>query len=77
MHVCCIHEYPPPPPPQIEQEMELILSRPSMLRTFTTEWRVKWVPAVLTYCKALKKKEILEILKKDPNSIGMMCTWWI
>ena len=41
---------------QIEQEMELILSRPGILRAFSTEWRVKWVPAIVGYCRRLKKR---------------------
>lgn len=32
---------------QIEQEVELILSRPGILRPFLSEWRVKWVPAIM------------------------------
>lgn len=58
-------------PSAIEQEMELILSRPGMLRTFTAEWKAKWVPAVTAYCKGLKRKEICQVFSKhDSSSLG-------
>ena len=42
----------------IEQEMELILSRPG---AFNTEWITKWVPFIIMYCRGLKRKEVCEI----------------
>lgn len=53
--------------------MELILSRPGVLRTFSTEWRAKWVPAIIAYCKGLKKRDIVEYItthNSDENSGG-------
>ena len=48
--------------------MELILSRPGAFNTFATEWQKKWVPAVMTYCTALKKKEIADLIAKHKRS---------
>ena len=42
--------------------MELILSRPGVFRTFSTKWRVKWVPAIVSYSKSLKRKEISDLI---------------
>lgn len=42
--------------------MELILNRPGMMHTFSTEWKLKWVPAILGYCRTLKKKDVSEVL---------------
>ena len=51
--------------------MDLILSRPNVFRTFSTEWRVKWVPAIIAYCKRLKKKEILKVITEhQTDSLG-------
>ena len=48
--------------------MELVLSRPGMLRTFTMEWSMKWVPAVVAYSKNLKRKEVKEIFSQHESS---------
>ena len=53
--------------------MELILSRPGMIRTFNTEWKLKWVPAIIGYCRNLKKKEICEILSTRSDPSGEYC----
>lgn len=51
--------------------MELILSRPGMLRTFTMEWKTKWVPAIIGYSKNLKKKDMSDLLAcYDLQSLG-------
>ncbi len=42
--------------------MELILSRPSVMRTFTAEWKMKWVPAIVEYSRGLKKKDVVAVL---------------
>lgn len=44
--------------------MEQILSRPGMMHTFDMEWKMKWVPAIIGYCKSLKKKDICEVFSK-------------
>ncbi len=48
--------------------MELILSRPGVFNTFTTEWERKWVPAVMTYCTALKRKEVVDLISNHKRS---------
>ena len=51
--------------------MELILSRPAMFQMFISEWKSKWVPAIVSYCRGLKKKEICQIFTKyDSISLG-------
>lgn len=51
---------------RIEQEME-----PWMIRTFTAEWRIKWVPAIISYCRGLKKKDITAVTSShEANSSG-------
>ena len=48
--------------------MELILSRPGVVRSFTTEWTIKWVPAILSYSKHLKKKDIVDLLANHESA---------
>lgn len=51
--------------------MELVLSRPGMMRAFKTEWRVKWVPAIIAYSRGLKKKEIAQLFaKRNTDALG-------
>ncbi len=45
--------------------MELILSRPGIFNTFATEWRRKWVPSINMYCKALKRKDIVNCISNQ------------
>ena len=72
---------------QIKQEMGLILSRPGAHRTFSSEWSMKWAPAILSYCRSLKKKEILQVLANNDFQgqdqlhlffacSYMHCNWW-
>lgn len=42
--------------------MELILSKQALQRTFITDWKQKWVAAVLKYSQGLKRKDIKELL---------------
>ena len=58
---------------QIEQEMELVVNRSGMFHSFSSEWRVKWVPSIILYCKTLKrKKEVGQVISsyKDDSSTG-------
>ena len=55
---------------QIEQEMELILNKDGLLRSFSTEWTQKWVPAVVAYSKGLKRRDVKEILKELDESMS-------
>ena len=48
---------------QIVQEMEIIIYRPDVYKSFTLEWKEKWVPAVIMYAWKLKK-DIHGILEK-------------
>ena len=48
--------------------MELILSRPGALRTFSSEWSMKWAPAIIAYCKRLKKKDSAVIINGHESS---------
>ena len=48
--------------------MKLILSRPGVLNTFTSEWERKWVPAINEYCKTLKKKDIVEFISNHNST---------
>ena len=42
-----------------------------MFRTFSTEWRVKWVPAITGYCRRLKRKEITALFTGiEPDHLG-------
>ena len=31
--------------------MELVVNRSGMFHSFSSEWRVKWVPSIMLYCK--------------------------
>ena len=46
----------------INQEMELILSRPGAQQIFYSEWSMKWAPAIVCYCRSLKRNDIREVL---------------
>ena len=37
--------------------MELVVNRTGMFHSFGNEWRVKWVPSIMMYCKSLKRKK--------------------
>ncbi len=53
---------------QIEQELELILSKQNIYdRAFVSEWTQKWVPAIIKYCNTLKRNDIKALLLKDNN----------
>ena len=52
--------------------MELVLNRSGMYRSFSNEWRVKWAPAIMVYCKNLKTKEIVEIISTYDSSTARM-----
>ena len=54
---------------QLEQEIELVLGKQGLLRSFTAEWTQKWVPAIINYSKILKRKDIKEILKEMEKSM--------
>ena len=56
---------------QIVQEMEIILNKPDIYKSFTLEWKEKWVPAVITYGRKLKKKDIRTLLQKSDEIDGM------
>ena len=62
--------------------MELILNCVSMFQSFANEWKLRWVPAVMRYCKSLKKKEVVKALStaNDLYSSGIYtvtcCTFW-
>ena len=47
--------------------MDVILKRCNGYRTFESEWREKWVPAILKYSGTLKTKEIKEVLGAVPQ----------
>lgn len=46
----------------MEQEFELIIGKQNLQRSFTKEWREKWVPAIITYAKRLKRKDVKDII---------------
>ena len=48
---------------QIEQELDLVLKKPGLYRSFSTDWKQTWVPAVLEYCQRLKRKDVAALLK--------------
>lgn len=51
--------------------MELVLSRPGMMHSFSTEWRVKWVPSIIAYSRGLKRKEISELFaNRNTGALG-------
>ena len=54
---------------QLEQEIELVLGKQGLLRSFTAEWTQKWVPAIINYSMILKRKDIKEILKEMEKSM--------
>lgn len=49
---------------QIEQELELVLGKQGLQRSFCAEWSQKWVPAIIGYAKGLKRKDIRNLLKE-------------
>ena len=55
---------------QIEQEMELILNKDGLQRSFSTEWTQKWVSAIVAYSKGLKRRDVKELLKELDESLS-------
>ena len=53
---------------QLEQEMDLILKRSGGYRSFQSEWKDKWAPAILQYSRHLKRKEIKDLLDSSEIS---------
>ena len=51
-----------------DQEMELVVNQSGMFRSFSNEWRVKWAPAVMLFCKSLKRKEIVQTISTYNSS---------
>ena len=49
---------------QLEQELELVLGKQGLQRSFSNEWSQKWVPAIIVYCKGLKRKDIRDMIKE-------------
>lgn len=50
-------------PMQLEQELELVLGKQALLRSFSAEWGQKWVPAIISYSRKLKRRDIQSTLK--------------
>lgn len=42
----------------------MILCKQGVYQSFSTDWTLKWVPAVTRYCKTLKRKDIKDAVKK-------------
>lgn len=58
--------------------MELIFSKVGVLNDFSNDWIEKWVPSILTYCKALKKKDMKELLlslEKGTSNLSLIVTF--
>ena len=53
---------------KIKQEMELILSRPQAQLTFCSEWSMKLAPAIISYCRSLRKKDVVKVLATEEVS---------
>lgn len=45
--------------------MELILSRPGAQQIFSSEWGMKWAPAIVCYCRSLKRKDIHQVIASN------------
>lgn len=52
------------------QEMEIIINKPDVYKLFSLEWKEKWAPAVLTYSRKLKRKDILDVVKDCDDKEG-------
>lgn len=50
--------------------MELVLNKTSLLRTFSTDWKGKWAPAISNYCSRSKRKDIKEIIQSTNADIN-------
>lgn len=48
---------------QLEQEFDLMLKKSDMHRSFSTDWKRVWVPAILKYYRILKK-DVLAVVKE-------------
>ena len=53
------------------QEMEIIINRPDIFKSFTLEWKEKWTPAILMYARKLKKKDIAALVKECDDREGI------
>ena len=48
--------------------MEQVLNKTNMFQAFSAEWRNKWVPAILEYCRHSKHKDVKEIIRNAESS---------
>ena len=55
---------------QMVQEMEIIINRPDVYKSFALEWKEKWIPAVIMYARKLKRKDVHAILEKCDETDG-------
>ena len=42
--------------------MDLVMMKQNVYRTFTEDLTKKWIPAILTYCKGSKRKDVRDLL---------------
>ncbi|MCG8624296.1 MAG: hypothetical protein MJE68_20170 [Proteobacteria bacterium] len=54
------------------QEMEIVINRPDIYKSFVLEWKEKWAPAILIYARKLKKKDISAIIKEYDDKEGII-----
>ena len=62
---------------QLDQEMDLILGTKDVLKTAVNSWRMKWVPAVLSYVESLTSKSAKAAMQEAKTMFEGMQFWYI
>lgn len=63
-------------PSVLEQEMDLVLTKQGVYHSFTEDFTRKWAPAILTYSKGSKWKDIKAMVFRggvEDNRLAVMC----
>ena len=56
---------------QLVQEMEIIINKPDIYKSFSLEWKDKWAPAILSYARKLKRREVVTIVRDYDSKEGV------
>lgn len=56
---------------QLVQEMEIIINKPDIYKSFSLEWKDKWAPVILSYARNLKRKEVIAIVRDYDSKEGV------
>ena len=54
--------------------MGLVMMKQNVYRTYTEDLTKKWIPAILTYCKGSKRKDVKDLIDKKGTYLSFVHT---